>query len=44
MENLPKIKKRPTADLSPGNAGGWGGVISGTMLVIGNFRVIKGLT
>ena len=26
-ENLCKIKKRPTADLSLGNTGGWGGRI-----------------
>ena len=43
MENLRNIKKRPTADLSLGNIGGWGGELR-TMVMIGNFRVIKGLT
>ena len=43
MENLRKIKKRPTADLSLGNTGGCRGEFS-TMIMIVNFRVIKGLS
>ena len=44
MENLPKTKKpRLVADFTLDHTGGWGGV-SSTMIMIGNFRVIKGLT
>ena len=36
-------KTKLTADFSLGNTGGWGGGLSNTMIMIGNFRVIKGL-
>ena len=43
MENLPKKKKsRLVADFTLNHTGGWGGVSS--KILIGNFRVIKGLT
>ena len=41
MENLPKTKKILIADSSLGNTGGLGGGVSNTMMMIGNFRVIK---
>ena len=44
MENLSKAKKRLTADFSLGNNGGWGGRIKHNEIMIGNIRVIKGLT
>ena len=44
MEITPKTKKRLIADLSLDHTGGWGGGVSNTMIMIGNFRNIKGLT
>ena len=43
---MPKTKKlRLIADFSLGSTGGWGGGgVSSTMIMIGNFSVIKGLT
>ena len=43
MEITPKTKKRLIADLSLDHTGGCGGV-SNTMIIIGNFINIKGLT
>ena len=43
MENLPKTKKRLKADFLLVILVAGGGV-SNTMIFIGNFRVIKGLT
>ena len=44
MENLPETKKtRLISDFSLDPTSGWGGV-SSTMIIIGNFRVIKGIT
>ena len=44
MENLPQTKKpRLVADFTIDHTGGWEGV-SNKMIMIGNFRVIKGLT
>ena len=39
-------RKRLQGDFSPGNTGGWGGGggVSNRMIMIGNLRVIKGLT
>ena len=36
-------KKILISDFSVGSTGGWGGGVSNTMIMIGNFRVIKGL-
>ena len=45
MEILPKTKKsRLISDFYLDHTGGWGGGVSSTMIMIGNFRVIKGLT
>ena len=44
MENLPRTKKsRLGNDFTLNHTGGWGGVVSRKMM-IGNLRVIKGLT
>ena len=44
-KNLPQTKKiRLGADFSLDHTGGWGGGVSNTMIMIGNFRVIKELT
>ena len=44
MEITPKTKKGLTADFNLNHTGGWGGGVSNTMIMIGNFRNIKGLT
>ena len=45
MENLPKTKKsRLVADFTLGNNGWLGGEGVSSRMMIGNFRVIKGLT
>ena len=45
MEITPKTKKRLTADFNLDHTGDWGvGGVSNTMIMIGNFRNIKGLT
>ena len=45
MEITPKTKKiRLGADFSLEHTGGWGGGVSNTMIMIGHFRNIKGLT
>ena len=41
MENFLKTKKRLTSDFPLGNTGGWGGGVSNTRSMIGNFRVNK---
>ena len=45
MENFPKTtKSRLGADFSLDHTGVWGGFVSNIMIMIGNLRVIKGLT
>ena len=44
MEITLKTKKRLAADFNHDHTGGWGGGVSNTMIMIGNFRNIKGLT
>ena len=45
MEHLLKTKKtRLIADFALDHTSGWRGGISNTMIMIGNFKVIKGLT